>query len=141
MFESITRMQHLPSLLFLLCLFFLQVHQTNTPATASAATDPNTAPTTIPMVPTMCDKLQIIFLWSGNIWNSVRTQFIFFLQFCVSQFITLAYIIGINFKVWRETLERSISTQIMLTVVKHENEAEKRHTLQLHTWNSTGCNV
>ena len=92
MFESITRMQHLPSLLFLLCLFFLQVHQTNTPATASAATDPNTAPTTIPMAPT-------IFLWSGNIWNSVRTQFIFFLQFCVSQFITVAYIVGINFKV------------------------------------------
>ena len=91
MFESITRMQHLPSLLFLLCLLLLQVHQTNIPATASAATDPNTAPTTIPMAPT-------IFLWSGNIWNSVRTQFIFFLQFCVSQFITVAYIVGINFK-------------------------------------------
>ena len=78
-------MQHLPSLLFLLCLFFLQVHQTNTPATASAATDPNTALTTIPMAPT-------IFLWSGNIWNSARTQF------CVSQFITVAYIVRINFK-------------------------------------------
>ena len=101
-FESITCMWHLPSVPFLLCLFFLQVHQTNIPATASAATYPNTASTTIPMVPTMHDKLQIIFfqwsyykesasallLWSGNIWNSVRTQFIFFPQFCVSQFIT-----------------------------------------------------
>ena len=92
-------MQQLPSLLFLLCLFFLQVHQNNIPATASATTDPNTAPTTVPMAPTMCDKLHIIFFWSGNIWNSVRTQFIFFLQFCVSQFITVAYIVGINFKV------------------------------------------
>ena len=97
-------MQHLPSVPFLLHLFFLQVHQTNIPAMASAANDPNTAPTTIPMARTMCDKLHIIFfqrsyhkesasvllLWSGNIWNSVRTQFIFFLQFCVSQFITVA---------------------------------------------------
>ena len=54
-------MQHLPSLPFVLCLFFLQVHQTNIPATASAASDPNTPPTTIPMVPAMHDKLQIIF--------------------------------------------------------------------------------
>ena len=46
---------------FVLRLFFLQVHQTNIPATASAATDPNTAPTMIIMVPTMHDKLQIIF--------------------------------------------------------------------------------
>ena len=43
-------MQHLPS-----------VHHTNIPATASAATDPNTAPTIIPMEPTMGDKLQMIF--------------------------------------------------------------------------------
>ena len=54
-------MQHLPSMPFLLGLFFLQVHQTNIPATASAATDPNTAPTTIPMVPKMHDKRQKIF--------------------------------------------------------------------------------
>ena len=54
-------MQHLPSVLFVLRLFFLQVHQTNIPATASAATDPNTAPTIIPMAITKCDKLQIIF--------------------------------------------------------------------------------
>ena len=101
-FESITCIQHLPSVLFVLRLFFLQVHQTNIPATASAATDPNTAPTTIPMVPTMHDKLQIIFsqwsyhkesafvllLRSGNIWNSVRTKNLFFPQFCVLQFIT-----------------------------------------------------
>ena len=60
-FESITYMQHLPSVLFVLRLFFLQVHQTNIPATASAATDPNTAPTIIPMAITKCDKLQIIF--------------------------------------------------------------------------------
>ena len=87
---------------FVLRLFFLQVHQTNIPATASAPTDPNTAPRTIPMVPAMHDKLQIIFfqwsyhkesasvllLWSGNIWNSVRTQFIFFPHMCDSQFIT-----------------------------------------------------
>ena len=49
-FESITCMQHLPSVPFVLRLFFLQVHQTNIPATARAATDPNTAPTTIPAV-------------------------------------------------------------------------------------------
>ena len=92
----------IPSVPFVLRLFFLQVHQTNIPATASTATDPNTAPTTIPMVHTMPDKLQkyffqwsyhkesasVLLLWSGNIWNSVRTQFIFFPQFCVSQFIT-----------------------------------------------------
>ena len=86
----------------MLRLFFLQVHQTNIPATASAATDPNTAPKMIAMVPTMHDKLQIIFfqwsydkesasvllLWSGNILNSVRTQFIFFPQIFVIQFIT-----------------------------------------------------
>ena len=54
-------MQHLLSLPFVLHLFFLQVHQTNIPATASAATDPNTAPTTIPMVPAMHDKIQITF--------------------------------------------------------------------------------
>ena len=54
-------MQHLPSVLSVFPLFFLQVHQTNIPATASAATDPNTAPTIIPMAITKCDKLQIIF--------------------------------------------------------------------------------
>ena len=43
-------MQHLPSVPFLLPLFFLQVQQTNIPAIASAAADPNTAPTTIPTV-------------------------------------------------------------------------------------------
>ena len=56
-----TYLQRLPSLPFVLRLFFLQVHQTNVPATASAASDPNTAPTTIPMVTAMHDKLQIIF--------------------------------------------------------------------------------
>ena len=50
-------MQHLPLLPFVLRLFFLQVHQTNIPATASAATDPSTAPTTIPLVPTVQNKL------------------------------------------------------------------------------------
>ena len=74
-------MQHLPSVPLVLRLYFLQVHQTNIPATASAATDPNTAPTTIPMVITKLDKLQVIFsqrsyrresvsvllLWSGNV--------------------------------------------------------------------------
>ena len=54
-------MQHLLSVPPLLCLFFLQVHQTNIPATASAATDPNTAPTRTPIVPRKRDKLQIIF--------------------------------------------------------------------------------
>ena len=54
-------MQHLPLVPFLLHLIFLQVHQTNIPATASATTDPNTAPRTIPMVPTMRDKLQTYF--------------------------------------------------------------------------------
>ena len=54
-------MQHLPPVPLVLRFFFLQVHQTNIPATASVATDPNTAPTTIPMVPTMRDKLQIFF--------------------------------------------------------------------------------
>ena len=101
-FESTRCVQHLPSMPFVLGLFFLQVHQTNIPATASAATDPNTAPTTIPMVPKMHHKRQKIFcpwsyhkesafvllLWWGNIWNSVRTQFLFLPQFCVSQFIT-----------------------------------------------------
>ena len=52
-------MQHLPSVRFMLCLFFLQVHQTNIPATASAATDPNTAPTIIHTVPEERDKLEI----------------------------------------------------------------------------------
>ena len=54
-------MQHLPSVPFVLRLFFLQVHQTNIPATASAATDPNKAPTIIPMVPTKRNKLDINF--------------------------------------------------------------------------------
>ena len=54
-------MQHLPSVPLVLRLYFLQVHQTNIPATASAATDPNTAPTTIPMVITKLDKLHVIF--------------------------------------------------------------------------------
>ena len=54
-------MQHLPSVPFVLRLFFLQVHQTNIPAKASAATDPITAPTIIPMVPTKRDKLEINF--------------------------------------------------------------------------------
>ena len=91
-------MQHLPSLPFVLRLFFLQVHQTNIPATARAATDPNTAPTTIPMIPTMRDKLQIIFsndLIMKNLplyfcygQETFGIQFIFFPQFCVSQFIT-----------------------------------------------------
>ena len=54
-------MQHLPSVPFVLHLFFLKVHQTNTPATAGVATDPNTAPTMIPMVPTKRDKLEINF--------------------------------------------------------------------------------
>ena len=49
-FESKTCMLHLPSVPFVLGPFFLQVHQTNIPATASAATDPNTAPTGIPTV-------------------------------------------------------------------------------------------
>ena len=52
---------YLPSVPFLLHLFFLQVHQTNIPATASAATDPNAAPTTIPMVHKIRDKLQNYF--------------------------------------------------------------------------------
>ena len=54
-------MQNLPSGPLVLPLYFLQVHQTNIPATVSAATDPNTAPTTIPMVITKRDKLQVIF--------------------------------------------------------------------------------
>ena len=54
-FESMTCMQHLPSVPLVLHLYFLQVHQTNIPAIASAATDPNTAPTTIPMVITKLD--------------------------------------------------------------------------------------
>ena len=41
--------------------------------------------------------------------------------------------IGINFKARGETLQRFISTQKMSTAMKHENEAEKRHTQQLHT--------
>ena len=60
-FESKTYVQNLASMPFVLCLFFLQFHQTNIPATTSATTDPNTAPTTIPMVPTMRDKRQKIF--------------------------------------------------------------------------------
>ena len=44
-------MQHLPSVPLVLRLYFLQVHRTNIPTTASAVTDPNTASTTIPMVP------------------------------------------------------------------------------------------
>ena len=51
----------LPLVPFMLRFFFLQVHQTNIPAIASAATDPNTAPKMVAMVPTMHDKLQIIF--------------------------------------------------------------------------------
>ena len=54
-------MQHLPSVPLVWRVFFLQVHQTNIPATASAATDPNTAPTITPIVPRKRDKLQIIF--------------------------------------------------------------------------------
>ena len=54
-------MQHLPSVPLVWRVFFLQVHQTNIPATASAATDPNTAPTITPIVPEKRDKLQIIF--------------------------------------------------------------------------------
>ena len=54
-------MQHLPSVPFVFRLFFLQVHQTNIPATASAVTDPNTAPTIIHTVPTKRDKLEINF--------------------------------------------------------------------------------
>ena len=45
-------LQHLPSVPFVLRLFFLQVHKTNIPATARAAIDPNTAPIIIPMVST-----------------------------------------------------------------------------------------
>ena len=54
-------MQHLPLLPFVLRLFFLQVHQTNIPATASAATGPNTTPTIINTAPTKRDKLEINF--------------------------------------------------------------------------------
>ena len=54
-------MQHLPSVPFVLRLFFLQVHHTNIPATASVTTDPNTAPTIINTVPTKRDKLEINF--------------------------------------------------------------------------------
>ena len=54
-------MQHLPSVPPVLCLFFVQVHQPNIPAIASAATDPNTAPTITPIVPGKRDKLQKIF--------------------------------------------------------------------------------
>ena len=54
-------MQHLPSVPFVLRFFLLQVHHTNISATATAATDRNTAPTTIAMVPAMYDMLQIIF--------------------------------------------------------------------------------
>ena len=56
-----TCMQHLPSVPFVLRLFFLHVHQTNIPATASAATDPNAALTIIHTVLTKRDKLEIIF--------------------------------------------------------------------------------
>ena len=60
---------------FVLRLFFQQVHQTNIPATASAATDPNTAPTIMPMVPTKRDKLEAnICKWkrfsSQTIWSN-----------------------------------------------------------------------
>ena len=55
-------MQHLPSVPFVLRLFFPRVHQTNIPAKASAATDPNTAPTIIHTVPTNRDKLEIMFV-------------------------------------------------------------------------------
>ena len=54
-------MQHLPLEPYVLRLFFPQVHQTNIPATASAATDPNSAPTIIYTVPTKRDKLEINF--------------------------------------------------------------------------------
>ena len=54
-------MQHSPSVPLAWRVFFLQVHQTNIPATANAATDPNTAPTIIPRVPGKRDKLQITF--------------------------------------------------------------------------------
>ena len=54
-------MQHSPSVPLVKRVFFLQVHGTNIPATASAATDPNTAPTITPIVPRKRDKLQIMF--------------------------------------------------------------------------------
>ena len=54
-------MQHLPSVPSAVRLFFLQVHQTNIPATASAVTDPNTVPTIIHTVPKKRDKLEINF--------------------------------------------------------------------------------
>ena len=75
---------------FVLRLFFLQVHQTKIPATVIAATDPNTAPTTIPMAPTIRNKLQ------GVKRNSTEVYF--------------------------------YTEKKMLTAVKHENKAEKRHT-------------
>ena len=61
-------MQHLPSVPSVLRFFFLHVHQTNIPATARAATDPNAAPIIIHTVPTKRDKLEI------NFWKSVSSQ-------------------------------------------------------------------
>ena len=63
-------MQHLPSLPFVLRLFFLQVHQTNIPATTSAATDPNTAPTVILTVSTKREKLDMNFCKWERIFSS-----------------------------------------------------------------------
>ena len=54
-------MQHLPSVPLVFRLFFQKVHQTNIPAKASAATDPNTTPTIINTVPTKRNKLEINF--------------------------------------------------------------------------------
>ena len=70
-------MQHLPSVPLVLRLYFLQVHQTNIPATASAATDPNTAPTTILMVITKLDKLHVISLYScyGQETFGIQSEF------------------------------------------------------------------
>ena len=68
---------------FVLRLFFLQVHQPNIPVIASAATDPNTAPTIMPMVPTKRDKLEENFCkWkrfsSQTIWSNFScTEFHF----------------------------------------------------------------
>lgn len=52
-------MQHLPLVHSLFCLLFLQPHHTSIPAAASAATDPNTAPTMIQMVTTKREKLEM----------------------------------------------------------------------------------
>ena len=90
LFESITCIQHLLSVPFVLRLFFRQIHQTNIPAKASAATDPNTAPTMIAIAPIKRDKLQMIFSsdliikdlppYSCYGIQSERTQFLFFPQ-------------------------------------------------------------